>query len=455
MIDLSRIDGKAEELARSLEQKYLERARKSRDLFEKSRKLMPGGVTYAIRYFKPYPLFISRAEGTRVWDVDGNEYVDYWMGHGTHILGHAPRFVLEAVADAVRGGTHLGYENPYAVEYAELLTKVVPGLESLRFANSGTEANMYVARLARAYTKRKYIVKVEGGWHGGYDILHTAVSPPFVGPESAGLPEELTKYTVAVPYNDVESLEEALRKYPVASVIVEPVLGAGGCIEPLGSYLKELRELTYRYGSLLVFDEVITGFRLAPGGGQEFFGVKADLVVLGKVVGGGFAGAGAFGGSSEIMELLDHLKYPDPRSRSFHGGTFVGNPVNMIAGYTLVKHLHENRSLYERANSLWAELRRAVDRVCEEFGRVCWTTGAGTMTGVHFTRVRPRNAREVYELRWGRHVEHVYHLYSRLNGVLYLSEKLVHLLPSLVHSKEEVDLFAEVLTNFLTEVARG
>jgi glutamate-1-semialdehyde 2,1-aminomutase len=355
----------------------------------------------------------------------------------------------------MRGGTHLGYENPYAVEYAELLTKVVPGLESLRFANSGTEANMYVARLARAYTKRKYIVKVEGGWHGGYDILHTAVSPPFIGPESAGLPEELTKYTVAVPYNDVESLEEALRKYPVASVIVEPVLGAGGCIEPLGSYLKELRELTYRYGSLLVFDEVITGFRLAPGGGQEFFGVKADLVVLGKVVGGGFAGAGAFGGSSEIMELLDHLKYPDPRSRSFHGGTFVGNPVNMIAGYTLVKHLHENRSLYERANSLWAELRRAVDRVCEEFGRVCWTTGAGTMTGVHFTRVRPRNAREVYELRWGRHVEHVYHLYSRLNGVLYLSEKLVHLLPSLVHSKEEVDLFAEVLTNFLTEVARG
>ncbi len=455
MVDYSALEERLGGLVKELESEYIKRTPRSRELFEKSKRFMPGGVSYAIRYFKPYPAFIQRAEGTRVWDVDGNEYVDYWMGHGTHVLGHAPGLVLDAVRRALGVGTHLGYENPYALEYAELLTRVVPGLEMVRFANSGTEANMYTLRLARAFTKRKYVLKIEGGWHGGYDALHTAVSPPFTGPESAGLPEEYLGHTLAASYNDPEAAERLLRRYPVAAVFVEPVIGAGGCLEPVEGYLKELRELTYRYGSLLVFDEVITGFRLAPGGGQEYFGVRADLVIMGKVVGGGLAGAGAFGGRAEIMELLDHLKIPDPRSRAFHGGTFVGNPVSMMAGYALVKHLSENRSLYETANGLWDELRRRVDRLCEEHGRVCWTTGTGTMTGIHFTRVRPRNVREVYELRWSRLVEHVHHLHARLSGVLYVSEKLVHLLPSLVHSKEEVELFERVFASFLDRVFKA
>jgi len=447
------VERRLEELGKELERGYLERTRRSRELYERASKVMPAGVTYAIRYFKPYPVFIERASGTRVWDVDGNEYVDYWMGHGTHVLGHAPRFVLEAVAEVVGRGTHLGYENPYAVEYSELLSKVVPSLEMVRFTNSGTEANMYTLRLVRAYTRRKYVVKVEGGWHGGYDALHVAVSPPFVGPESAGLPEEYLAYTLTVPYNDVEAVERVLKRYPVAAIFVEPVLGAGGCIGPLGNYLKELRDLTYSYGSLLVFDEVITGFRLAPGGGQEYFGVRADLVVLGKVVGGGFAGAGAFGGKAEVMELLDHIKYPDPRSRSFHGGTFVGNPVNMVAGRTVVEYLAKHRELYERANAMWEAFRRDVDRLCQDLGLPCWTTGAGTMSGVHFTKVRPRNTREAYELRWSKSLEHVLNLYARIRGVLYVSEKLAHLLPSLIHSEEEVRLFRSTLESFLAELA--
>lgn len=455
MVPRSSIEARLEDLVKDLELRYAERTKKSREFFEKSKKFMPGGVSYGIRYFKPYPLSIERATGTRVWDVDGNEYVDYWMGHGTHILGHAPGFVMDAVAEVIRKGTHLGYENPYALEYIELLTKVVPGLEMVRFTNSGTEANMYALRLARAYTKRKYVIKVEGGWHGGYDALHTAVSPPFTGPESAGLPEEYLKYTLTAPYNEPEAVENQLKRYPVAALIIEPVLGAGGCIGPLGDYLKELRELTYKYGALLIFDEVITGFRLAPGGGQEYFGVKADLVVLGKVIGGGFAGAGAFGGKENIMELLDHLRIPDPRSRAFHGGTFVGNPVNMVAGYTLVKYLYENRSLYDVANSNWAEFRRAIDRVCEEYERMCWTTGAGTMTGIHFTKLRPRNTREVYELRWSKQIEYVFHLHSRLNNVLYISEKLIHLLPSLIHTKEEIELFRAIFENFLEKTFRS
>ncbi|MCX8185350.1 MAG: aspartate aminotransferase family protein [Sulfolobales archaeon] len=455
MLEYSAIESRISSLLPQLEHEFTVKTPRSREVFEKSRRVLPGGVTYAIRYFKPYPLYIERAGGTRVWDVDGNEYVDYWMGHGTHILGHSPKIVTDSVREILSSGTHFGYENPYAVEYAELLARVVPGLEKIRFTNSGTEANMYTLRLARSFTKRKYVVKIEGGWHGGYDVLHTSVTPPFTGPESTGLPEEYLRYTLSIPYNDVEAAEEVLKRYPVAAVFVEPVLGAGGCVEPTGNYLRELRELTYRYGSLLVFDEVITGFRLAPGGGQEYFNVRADLVVLGKIIGGGFAGAGAFGGSSDVMELIDHLKYPDPRLRAFHGGTFVGNPVNMIAGYTLVKYLAENRSLYETANSLWSEFRRSIDKVCEEYGRICWSTGAGSMVGIHFTRLKPRNAREVYEHRWSKTVEHAYHLYSRLNGVLYISEKLVHLLPSLLHSRSEVELFKATFESFLTRILKS
>ncbi len=445
-------DGELRKISAELEARYIERTGRSKELFEKAYRVLPGGVTYAARAMKPYPLYIEKAEGTRVWDVDGNEYIDFWMGHGTHILGHRPRILIDAVIEAMGRGTHLGFENPYAFEYAELLSRVVPGLEMVRFTNSGTEANMYATRLARAYTRRKYLVKIEGGWHGGFDALHISVNPPFTGPESAGLPEDFVRYTIAIPFNDLDAAEEALKRYEAAAIIVEPVLGAGGCIEPREGYLKGLRDLSYRYGSLLIFDEVITGFRLAPGGAQERFGVKADLVVLGKIVGGGFAGAGAFGGRAEVMELLDHIKHPDPRSRSFHGGTFVGNPINMAAGHAMVKYLSQNRSLYEKADNIWNGFRKKVDRICEEHGGICWTTGIGAMVGIHFTRSRPRNAREVYGLRWSGEVEYVFHLYSRINGILYISEKLAHLLPSLVHSEQEVDRLASKLEEFLAKL---
>jgi glutamate-1-semialdehyde 2,1-aminomutase len=448
-------DRRASTLKSVLEVVYARRTPRSREVFERALKVFPGGVTYAIRYLKPYPPFIVKGEGPRVWDVDGNSYVDYWMGHGANILGHAPRIVLDAVAEATKSGVHLGFENPYALEYAELLTKILPGVEMIRFANSGTEANMYAVRLARSYTKRNYIVKVEGGWHGGYDALHTGVTPPFKGPESAGLPEDSIKYTIVVPFNDLEAAEEALKKYPVAAIIVEPVLGAVGCIEPEEGYLKALRDLVDRYDSLLVFDEVITGFRLALGGAQEYFNVKADIAVYGKVVGGGYPGAGAIGGRGDVMQLLDHIKYPDPRSRSFHGGTFIGNVATVVAGYTTVKYLLENRSLYERAEELWGSVRRRVDRICSGGGEsLCWATGAGSMVGVHFTNVKPRRASDVYGGRWGKHVEEALNLYARLNGILYLSGRTAHLLPSLVHSEPEARSFIEILEAYIARITR-
>ncbi len=191
---MSILSGRVQELIDRYTKIYMERTGRSRELFERARKVLPGGTTYQIRYFTPYPTYVTRASGVKVWDIDGNEYVDYWMGHGTHILGHSPDFVVKAVNETAYGGTHLGYPNTLEVEYAELLTKVIPNVEMVRFSNSGTEANMYAVRLARAYTGRRYVVKMEGGWHGGYDGLHVGVNPPFEGPPrvSGFLPSTLS-----------------------------------------------------------------------------------------------------------------------------------------------------------------------------------------------------------------------------------------------------------------------
>jgi len=448
------IEKSLEEYWKDLAKVYGSKTFKSKQAFERARNVLPGGVTYHIRFLKPYPIFVEKAKGSRVWDLDGNEYDDYWMGHGAHILGHAPEFVVKAVSEISKNGTHFGYENLYALEYAEFLQKVVPNLQMLRFTNSGTEANMYASRLARAYTKRKYIIKMEGGWHGGYDALHVGVLPPFKGPESLGLPEDFIKYTIVVPYNDIESLEKALKNRDVAAIFIEPVIGAGGCIAPKKEYLKEVRKLANEYDTLLVFDEVITGFRLALGGGQEFFNVDADLVVLGKIVGGGYPGAGVFGGKAEIMELLDHMKYPKARERSFHGGTFAGNPITIIAGYTLIKYLHQNRHLYEEANNLWGWVSRELDKLCEEYSRMCWITGAGTMIGIHFTYEKPEKVSDAYAKRWSEKILEVMSIYMRNRGILYLTEHMAHLLPSLIHTKEQAMKFIEVFKDFLEEVRK-
>jgi len=447
------IDEKISELLRKLEVEYTAKTKKSRELYEKSIKFTPGGVTYALRYMTPYPLYIERAQGTRLYDVDGNEYIDFWMGHGSQILGHLHPVVVEAVKSTLRVGFHLGLEHPYATEYAELLSKIVPGVEMVRFTNSGTEANMYAVRLARAYTRRKYIVKVEGGWHGGYDALHKAVTYPYTKPESSGLLEEITAYTITVPFNDLNALENVLKKYEVAAFIVEPVMGAGGCIEPAPGYLREVKRLTEQYGALLVFDEVITGFRLAPGGAQEYFDVRADIVVFGKALSGGVGSIGAVASRSEVMELMDHLKYPDSSTRVFHGGTYVANALSIITGYVTVKYLHENRHLYEEANKLGEEFRRRVQRACDESKITCWTTGTASLSGLHFTTKRPRSAREAYEARWSKLIERALHLYSRVHGVVYMSERMPHYLPSLIHSSEDVERLIGVTVGFVEKIS--
>lgn len=447
-------EGNVAKVLKVYEDRFRERTRGSFELWIRYRKVSPGGVSYAIRFTKPYPIFIMKARGLELVDVDGNTYIDFWMGHGSEILGHNPGFIIEEVFDKIRefGSTHLGFEHPLIVEYAEFLTKTVPGLEMVRFTNSGTEAVMYAIRLARAYTGRRFVVKMEGGWHGGYDTVHVGVHPPFNNVESAGLPQEAVKYTLVAPFNDAEALEHILRKHDVACVIVEPVQGAGGCIEAEPNYLRSLRELCDRYGSLLVFDEVFTGFRIAFGGAQEYYGVKADLVILGKIIGGGFPGAGAFGGRSDIMDLIDHVKHVDPGKRSFHGGTFVGNVVTISAGYATLRFLSEHRELYVKSNRIWNGFRREIDKLCSDYGNICWTTGVGTMVGLHFTDKKPRSAREAYARRWCSGIEDALNIYSRVNGVLYLTEKMPHFLPSLLHSENEMRRLMEVIYGFLDEI---
>ncbi|MEM5876687.1 MAG: aspartate aminotransferase family protein [Ignisphaera sp.] len=443
-----------DDIVSRLSSRYVEKTRRSREMFERALRIFPGGVTYHIRYLEPYPIYVSRAKGSIVWDVDGNEYDDYWMGHGAHILGHSPDFVVEAVNKISREGTHFGFENIYAIEYAELLTKVVPNIEMIRFCNSGTEANMYAVRLARAYTKKRYIVKIEGGWHGSLDQLHVALTPPFTEPESLGIPNDFVKYTVAVPYNDIENLEKVAKRFDVAAIVIEPVPGAGGCIEPEKNYLKEVRRIADAYGALLIFDEVITGFRLSLGGAQEYFNVKADIVVFGKIIGGGYPGAGAFAGKREYMELLNHIKYPSPRQRVFHGGTFVGNPITMIAGYTTIDYLARNRSLYEVFNNRWWYVAKKMDKICEEYNRICWITSTGSMIGIHFTSKKPRNIAEAYMNRWSEKVYKALHLFMVTNNIVYLSEKMPHLLPSMAHSETQISRFTEMLEQFLSIIAR-
>lgn len=440
-------------MIKHLTAKYVAKTPNSRALFERAKKVLPGGVVYSVRYFKPYPIYVTKGKGALIWDVDGNAYDDYWMGHGAHVLGHAPDIVIERIAEISKRGTHLGFENPYAVEYAELLTKVLPGVEMIRFTNSGTEANMLAVRIARAYTKRRYIVKMEGGWHGALDQLLVAVRPPFNGPQSAGLLDDMVKYTIAVPFNDLNALERVLNKHDVAAILIEPVPGAGGFIEPLPGYLKGVRDLADKYGVPLIFDEVVTGFRLNLGGAQQYFDVRADLAVYGKIVGGGYPGAGAVGGREEIMSLLDHIKYPDPKDRVVHGGTFIGNPITIVAGHALIEYLHKNRGLYDEFNSTWTEVARSLDKLCEEFGRLCWVTNVGSLIGLHFTYRKPINVKEAYELRLDERLYEALHLFMRVEGVLYMSTEMPHLMPSMVHSKEEarklVKLFAQFLEGLL------
>ena len=365
-------------MARKLEQ--------SRKLQKRAEKMIPGGVNSPVRAFRAVggdPLFVVRGQGSHIWDADENEYIDYIGSWGPLILGHAAPVVREALAAAMRNGTSFGASTPSEADLAELVVSAFPHIQKVRFVSSGTEATMSAIRLARAYTKRKYIVKFEGCYHGHADALLVKAGSGVATlgiPGSAGVPEEFTQFTLALPYNDTDALEEAFRKYKqqIACVIVEPVVGNMGCVPPARGYLEALRAITSNDGAVLIFDEVMTGFRLAFGGAQELYTIQPDLTTMGKIIGGGLP-VGAYGGPSEIMDLVA------PLGPMYQAGTLSGNPLAMAAGYAQLRYLKDHKDLYQQLDQFSADLVAGVAAAAKSAGVAMTHNRVGSMFTWFFT----------------------------------------------------------------------
>jgi glutamate-1-semialdehyde 2,1-aminomutase len=364
--------------------KYEAKTKKSKALFDRATKVFAGGVSHNARFYEPYPIFVSRAKGQYLWDEDGHRYADYWMGHMALILGHSPKVVVDALRGQLNRGTHYGLGSRASVELAEEIQKSVPCAEMMRFCNTGAEATMYLVRLARAFTGKRVVIKMTGGWHGYNTELNKGVHTPFDRAEGAGILEGEQAFVRSVRFNDLGACEAELSraKGDVAAIFLEPVLGAGGCIPADRAYLKGLRELADREGVLLAFDEIITGFRLALGGAQEWYGVKPDLAALGKVAGGGLP-LGLVCGRREIVSLAD----PTRRERfaSIGGGTFSENPLSMAAGLATVRHLRQNaRKIYSSLEDAGMMVRKGIDKAMSEAGVDAHSTGVGSLFLTHF-----------------------------------------------------------------------
>ena len=358
---------------------------KSKQLYEKARQLIPGGVNSPVRAFKAvggHPLFISKGAGSKIFDVDGNEYIDYVGSWGPLILGHCHPEVIEALAMVLSTGTSYGAPTEREIELAELITTAFPSIEMVRLTNSGTESTMAALRLARGYTGRSMILKFEGCYHGHGDSLLVKAGSGVATlglPDSPGVPAELARLTLTCPFNDLNSVQDAfsLHGKNIAAVILEPVVGNMGCVPPEPGFLQGLRSLTTANGSLLIFDEVMTGFRVAYGGAQELYGVKPDLTALGKIIGGGLP-VGAYGGNRGIME---HVA---PVGPVYQAGTLSGNPLAVTAGIMTLKLLRREGT-YQRLEERSSKLSQGMLDAAGKAGIPVFANRVGSMFTVFFT----------------------------------------------------------------------
>jgi glutamate-1-semialdehyde 2,1-aminomutase len=362
---------------------------KSISLFQEAQTLLPGGVDSPVRAFRAVggqPLFIERGEGPYLYDVDGNRYIDYVLSWGPLITGHAHPRVVKAIQDAAIKGTSYGAPSPLEVELAKCVMQFMPNIEMLRFVNSGTEATMSALRLARAYTKRDKIVKFDGCYHGHADLLLVQAGSGVITlglPDSPGVPANTVKDTLVADFNNLESVESLFKKYPeqIAAIIVEPVAGNMGVVPPLTGFLEGLREITIREGSLLIFDEVMTGFRVHKGGAQALYNIKPDLTTLGKVIGGGLP-VGAYGGKKEIMQMVA------PAGPMYQAGTLAGNPLAMSAGLATLD-LIQDQAVWEEMEKRARQLDAGIAFAAERAGVSIQQTRVGTMHTVFFSETKP------------------------------------------------------------------
>lgn len=359
---------------------------KSTQAFAEAKQYIPGGVNSPVRSFRGVggtPPFIARAAGSYIYDIDGNRYIDYIGSWGPMILGHAHPVVTQALTEAIARGTSYGAPTLLETELAMLVKQAVPSMELVRMVNSGTEATMSVLRLARAYTKRSKILKFVGCYHGHHDslLIKAGSGAATLGvPDSPGVPEAVASGTITVAYNDIEELTQVFNTYgeDIAAVIIEPVAGNMGMVLPRAGYLAKVREITQQCGALLIFDEVMTGFRVAYGGAQSIYGIKPDLTCLGKIIGGGLP-VGAYGGRRDIMELIS------PAGPVYQAGTLSGNPLAMTAGITTLNILSKTTDMYEKLAQKTVALCTGIRTQGEKFGFKLQYHQLGAMFGMFFT----------------------------------------------------------------------
>ncbi len=354
---------------------------KSRKLFEEARKVLPGGVSSPVRAIKPYPFYTKRANGSKITDIDGNEYIDYVMGYGPLLLGHNHPAIKDAVIKQLSDGWLYGTPTELEVKLAKEIINLYASIDMVRFVSTGTEATMGALRAARGFTKKNKFIKIEGGFHGAHDaaLVKAGSGATTLGtPDSAGVPKDFTKNTLQVPYNDIEAMTESIETYKddVAAVIIEPVLGNIGPILPKKRYLEDVRAVTEENDVVLIFDEVITGFRLAMGGAQEYYSITPDMTTLGKILGGGFH-IGVIGGKREIMENIS------PAGAVYQAGTFNGSPVSMAAGLSVINTLKKEK-VHEKVNKAGDIMRNALSDVVADLGLDYSVSGVSSMFKVFF-----------------------------------------------------------------------
>jgi glutamate-1-semialdehyde 2,1-aminomutase len=359
---------------------------RSRSLFEKAKQFIPGGVNSPVRAFRAVggsPLFMKRAKGAFLFDEDGNEFIDLINSWGPMILGHAHPVVEEAVRNALHDSASFGAPTAREVEMAELICSIIPSVERVRMVNSGTEATMSAIRVARGYTGRDKIIKMEGCYHGHGDSFLIAAGSgalTFGTPDSPGVTKGTARDTLIAPFNDLVAVENLIRENrdEVASIILEPVVGNMGCVPPAPGYLEGLRSICDQHGIVLIFDEVMTGFRLAAGGAQEKFGVKPDLTTLGKIIGGGLP-VGAYGGRKEIMECVS------PAGPVYQAGTLSGNPLAMAAGLAMLRYIAQNPSIYDQLEKVSGALSVGMEAEIKQVGLNFTINRVGSMLTLFFT----------------------------------------------------------------------
>ncbi|MFP3256134.1 MAG: glutamate-1-semialdehyde 2,1-aminomutase [Thermoplasmata archaeon] len=413
----------------------------SEKLFDRSKELFPGGVNSPVRFYEPYPIFIRSGKGINIFSVDGIKYIDFCLAYGPLILGHSPPEVKRKIVEQLERGWLFGAPTELEIKYAEILSKLT-GMEMMRFTNSGTEATMHAIRLGRAYKKRKKIVKMRSGYHGSHDYVLVSPGSGATGiPSSPGIPDETSKNTLVAEFNNFNSLERIFKENgtEIALLITEPILGNIGVIPPEEGFIKFLREITERYDSLLIMDEVITGFRINYGTASQFYNIKPDLIILGKIVGGGLPFA-IFGGDKEIMENIA------PAGKVYQAGTFSGNPLSVAAGIATIKSLKERD--YGIFNDYLDTLRKFVRDSIEDFSQEITMNGIGSMFQFFFNN----SVKSVNDAIKSDTKKYFRFFKFLLNKNIYIPHsQFESLFLSFKHRKREVEKLGSALYEFFRE----